>query len=70
MKTKQSIDVTTDMTDYINPCPKSKTPLICKHCGQKYNDLNIYNGFCSWTCKSKFLKLAKQKKEEQEDGKN
>ena len=39
--------------------PKAKK---CKYCGEKYKHFNIYNGFCSWTCKARYLREQEERK--------
>lgn len=31
----------------------------CKYCGKEYKEVNVYDGFCSWACKSKYNKKHK-----------
>ena len=36
--------------------PPKIDPRKCKHCGEVYDQYNIYNGFCSYTCRARYNK--------------
>lgn len=49
------------------PPPKIK-PTKCKYCGEIYDQFNIYNGFCSFTCRARYnKKMSPKPKSEQYD---
>lgn len=51
-------------TAFEGPPPKIE-PTKCKYCGETYDQYNIYNGFCSYTCRARFRKLNQKPKFEQ-----
>ena len=52
-----------DNTLYYGKKPKGRKRK-CKYCGIVYKEFNVYDGFCSWTCKARYLRALAEKENE------
>lgn len=60
----EEIKINKDLIQY-DSCPKSVKPMICKYCGGKYYELNIYSTekCCSYTCRTRQRRIDNLKKD-------